>query len=332
MIRQMRDADAAVGRGLADVLTALENVIDDEAALGRVYAGLRPSVPAGSPAPRRRLAVGWMAGAAAVLTAGAAALVAVVLPGAVHKGTGASVVSAAYVVKRVDRALSAADPGLIARMTVITRGTTETPTAEEWSYGDQWRSIAYSAAGKASYEEGFSSGSVYTLVSYPTRTWARQYGPGRPADLAPGPRGCEPVITDAPLLFQPGLPGVGPPPSWLPSTVARDLHAAVSCGSLSVAGRQRVDGAEAIELTSRPGSTISETVWVSPGTYLPVRVVARPPGRQSGPWQTADITWLQPTAQNLARLAVPIPVGYRKVPFADAVAPFMQHVRVWTKT
>jgi hypothetical protein len=49
MIRWLRDAfgggtkreaaDAAVGRGMADVLAALGNVIDDDAALGRICAG-----------------------------------------------------------------------------------------------------------------------------------------------------------------------------------------------------------------------------------------------------------------------------------------------------
>jgi hypothetical protein len=48
MIRWLRDAfgggtkreaaDAAVGRGMADVLAALDNVIDDDAALGRICA------------------------------------------------------------------------------------------------------------------------------------------------------------------------------------------------------------------------------------------------------------------------------------------------------
>lgn len=71
--------------------------------------------------------------------------------------------------------------------------------------------------------------------------------------------------------------------------------------------RQRVDGIKAIKLTSRKNSLISETIWVSPGTYLPVRVVVRPALGGTGLKQTADITWLPPTAQNLAKLTVPIP-------------------------
>ncbi len=55
MIRWLRDAfgggtkreaaDAAVGRGMADVLAALDNVIDDDAALGRICAGVGETMP-----------------------------------------------------------------------------------------------------------------------------------------------------------------------------------------------------------------------------------------------------------------------------------------------
>jgi hypothetical protein len=126
------------------------------------------------------------------------------------------------------------------------------------------------------------------------------------------------------LLFQYGLlPGFGVSASSQPATVATALRAAVSCGTLAVAGRQRVDGTEAIELTSRPGSPVAETVWVSPGTYLPVRMVIRLGRGQPVLQQAADITWLPPTAQNLARLTVPIPAGFRQVPFAEAVTPIL---------
>ncbi len=39
--------------------------------------------------------------------------------------------------------------------------------------------------------------------------------------------------------------------------------------------------------------------------------------------QTADITWLPPTAQNLAKLTVPIPAGFRQVPLIKAVRPIL---------
>jgi hypothetical protein len=345
MIGRLRDAfgagtsaeatDAAVGRGMADVLAALDNVIDDDAALGRIYAGV--SAPARVPGParaggiaatRRRLALSAAAAMAAVLAAGAVALTAIGVPGARHHGTEGPAVNTAYVVKRVDSALSAADPGAIARMTVTTLGGT---TAEEWSYGGQWRAVTYSPSGHLLYDEGLSPASVSTVVGYRTGIWARQHESGPPAALAPGARGCKPVVDALPLLFQPGLPTGGPSGSWLPSTVARDLRAAVSCGDLASAGTQRVDGIEAIKLTSGPDSMIPETVWVSPGSYLPVRVVIHPAAGTQGPSQTANITWLKPTARNLANLAVPIPGGFRRVPLAAAVRSVSQATRVWTK-
>jgi hypothetical protein len=256
---------------------------------------------------RRRLALRSAAAVTAALAAGAVALAVVVVPGARHGGTGGPVVDAAYVVERVDSALSAAGAAEIAQITVTTRGALRpggTTSAEEWSYGGQWRSVTYSPAGHLVYDEGFSSSSVYTLVSYLTQTWARGPGPGRPAALAPDQRGCE---------------------SPLPATVIGALRAAISCVTLTEAGRQRIDGIEAIELTSRPDSKISATAWVSPRTYLPVRIDIRPASGKSGPWQEADITWLPPTAQNLAnKLIVPIPRGFPRVPL-QAIRPVLPH-------
>jgi hypothetical protein len=296
----------------------------------------------------RRIALRSGAGLVAALAAAAVALVAVVVPGG---SAGGSDVLAAYVLKRVDGALNAAEPGDIAQMTVVSSGvgglgfasglggTARLTTTEEWSYGDQWRSVTYSAGGKPAYDEGYSAASVYTLVSYPAREWASMHGLGRPLGLLLGPRrvnvqivpvperplavaglqDCKPAGPVVPSLFGPGLPGIGFSASSPPTTVARALRTAVSCGTLTDAGRQRVNGVETIKLTSRPHSPVSETVWVSPDTYLPVRVVV-----SSGPGVpasrlTANITWLTPTAQNLTKLTVPIPAGFRHVSLPSAL-------------
>jgi len=262
------------------------------------------------------------------LAAGLAAAI-LTVASAPHNGSGAKASTAAYVVKRVDSALSAAEPGEIAQMTVVTAlgpvigGKPAGTRSEEWSFGGQWRSVGYSPAGHPAYDEGSGTASPYDLVSYLTRTWARQRGPDRPAAPVSGPRSCGSVVTALPQLFQPGLLGPGSAPRSLPVTVAGALRAAVSCNSLTVAGRQRVDGIAAIKLTSPPNTSTSETIWVSPGTYLPVRVVLR-----AAPGQpvvlTAEITWLPPTAQNLAMLTVPIPAGFRQVPLAKAVTSILQ--------
>ena len=75
-------------------------------------------------------------------------------------------------------------------------------------------------------------------------------------------------------------------------------------------------------------------------TDLPVRVVVRsapatpflpqgklvPTNSKGVLRQTADITWLPPTAQNLAKLTVPIPAGFRHVPVSSAVLPILQQL------
>lgn len=272
---------------------------------------------------RRRLVLRSMTGGVAVLAAGAAALLVIVLPGV--NGTDRTAVETAYVIKNVSNALSAAAPGTIAQMTITTSGGPNgTSTAEEWSNGSEWRSVTYSSPGHPAYDDGYSTASGYTLVSYPTRTWAREAGLGRPFQPATGSPAfkgvCGPGSRPLPMLFRLGLPGTSTYASSLPATVATELRAAVSCGSLAVAGRQTVDGVEAIELKSRSGSPISETIWVSPSTYLPVRVVVSSTGLP-GFRQTADFAWLPPTAQNLASLTVPVPAGFRKVALLQAVTP-----------
>ena len=81
---------------------------------------------------------------------------------------------------------------------------------------------------------------------------------------------------------------------------------ALACGGLSVTGRTRVDGAAAIKLTGTPRlMKLPLTVYVSPATYLLVRVVI------GGLRQ--DYRWLAPTAANLAMLKVRVPPGFRRV-------------------
>lgn len=340
MIRQLRTesggaisfeaAQVAISRGMADVLTALDTVIDDDAALGRVRAGgPRPAVTAprssGPASSRHRLAVRCVAAVAATaLAAGAVALRAIGLPEPDHNGADRPAGPAPYVVRRVSSALQAAELGAIAQMTVTTHSAAGPPvpsatTSQEWSRGDQWRVVTSSPAGHPVYDEGSGTASRYTLVSYLTRTWARQPGLGRPAVPASGPGSCGPVLSALPLLVRPALP-VGGFAADSPLTVAGDLRAAVSCGSLSVAGSQRIDGIEAIKLTSSPDSRVAETMWINPATYLPVRVVIRPALTKQA-FLTANIAWLPPTAPDLARLTVPIPAGFRHVPLAEAVSP-----------
>jgi hypothetical protein len=311
--------------------------------MARVTADLRaPSGMVMRVVRRRRRTLALRSAATAAVTLGACAviLMTVVVPGTANR----SAVDTAYVMKRVNAALSpAAGPDLIAQMTVTTSGNPFWLSTEEWSYGDQWRSVAYSKAGKLVLDDGVGPSSVYTLVNYPDREWARQHGAGSwytpapssvpsgwtiPGSLPAGPfnraSASHPPASvvsacwqlgGLPMLFGPGLLlGTGFSASLPPATVIKELRTAVSCGSLVDSGRQLIDGIDAIKLTSGPGSFLPETIWVNPDTYLPIRVVVR---LGSGT-QTANIAWLQPTRQNLADLTVPIPAGFRQVPLSDA--------------
>jgi hypothetical protein len=267
---------------------------------------------------RRRAQRSVAAGAA--LAACAAAVVAVVfvgLPGAHQNSSGPTSIDTAYVTKRVASALSGAGPAEIAQMTVTSSGPVGTRTAKEWSYGDQWRSVVYSSPGQPVFEEGGAS-STYTLVNYSTRTWARQRGVAGQAGPAPRHTGCVRAGSALSLLFR---PGIGLSAGSSSASVVQLLRTAISCGTLTEAGQQRVDGIEATKLTSSSGSLISETIWVNPTTYLPVRVVIRAVAGSSVTQQAADITWLKPTARNQAALTVSIPAGFRQVPFGPTVMP-----------
>ena len=152
---------------------------------------------------RRRLAQRSMT-AVAALAACAAAVVAVVLaglPGAPQKSASPTqTIDAAYVTERVASALSAAGPAEIAQMTVTSsRPGGGTATAREWSYGGQWRSVEYSPTGQPVFDEGGAS-SIYTLVDYPARTWARQRGVVGQAETAP-PQACVHAMAALSLLF-----------------------------------------------------------------------------------------------------------------------------------
>ena len=284
---------------------------------------------------RRRLAL-RSAGGVAALTAGAAALVVTAVPTTAGLSAKAgTTVNAAYVVKQVGSALTTAEPGDIAQLTITTTGPSllsgvkaTTTTAQMWSYGKQWREVIYSSPGHPAFEEGANASSVYTLVNYQAKTWARLAGFGQPTKLpvvsATDKDGCWPAFGPLPVLFRLGLPGIGSVASSAPATATSALRNAVSCGTLKVAGHQRVDGVNAVKLQSSAGSLISETIWVDPGSYLPVRVVANPSAGGFGVKQTADISWLPPTAQNLADLTMSAPASFRHVTFSQAGLPIVQ--------
>lgn len=91
------------------------------------------------------------------------------------------------------------------------------------------------------------------------------------------------------------------------------LRESIANGDLTIVRTTRIDGQTVLELTTRPkdaakGST--ETWWVSPATYLPVRTLTT----NSGVTIEVDYGFLPPTPANLANVKVTIPAGFTQTP------------------
>jgi hypothetical protein len=70
-----------------------------------------------------------------------------------------------------------------------------------------------------------------------------------------------------------------------------------------------VDGQRALELTAQTPRDVSEHIWISASTYLPLRATVSFPG-SGRPDLQSDTSYLTPTKANLARLAMQIPDGF----------------------
>ena len=281
---------------------------------------LRPGLAARAYARRqRRRGTARVLAAAGTTLAVAAGLAAAGAAGAFgsSSGTGAQQASyTAYVVQHVEHALAApgqANSVQYARSTYqpgtalqpagpfavrVSQGGTSTPWAvryaQRWVYHNTARTTAFGPAGRPVFELGatFPAGAAGSSVgvSWVSHTWWQQSLAAQPAPSSPAPINCGPPIQ---------IPdGTG----W-----ASYIRYQLSCGAYSVAGRQPVGGVDAIKIVSKQGMI---TLWVSPRSYLPVRLILDL-GRIHS--QT-DFRWLPPTPANLAQLRVTVPAGFSQVP------------------
>jgi hypothetical protein len=120
------------------------------------------------------------------------------------------------------------------------------------------------------------------------------------------------ACTNAGFMAAPGDPGT----NW-PLLIVRTL----ACGGFKMAGYADIDGAKTVKITGSrvigTGSTETTntlTLFVSPSTYLPVRITLSlaSPGLHTS-WISFDFQWLSPTAANRARASVTVPCGYQQV-------------------
>ncbi len=143
---------------------------------------------------------------------------------------------------------------------------------------------------------------------WPAPTWSagcRTRSPTAPAN----------ACTIAGFLDAPGDPGT----NW-PSLIVRTL----ACGGYKMAGYADIGGAKTVKMTgsrvlgtgsgTAGESTNTVTLFVSPSTYLPVRITCSTaaPGLH-GSRTSADIQWLPPTMTNRAHASVTVPCGYQQI-------------------
>ena len=283
--------------------------------LSWLTAGARaPGGPAGRARRRRRqlVAVSAIAIAAGAVTAAAVTAAAGGMAG--HAGPGTSrAQTTAYVVGRMENAL--------ANDNLVTRETTSLITGGGATFFDGRRSyqeVTWSYQGRHSTQifgshgqlqgvmgTGMADGKIQEIqVDYLQRQW--ELIPATP-DSVPANACTLPGFMDVP-----GNQSV----DW-PSLIRRTL----ACGGYKAAGEAEIDGAETLKITGQRTLPFNirevVTLFVSPSTYLPVRltdaVLPTAGSRLRGTQTSADFQWLPPTAASSARASVTIPCGFQQI-------------------
>jgi hypothetical protein len=268
---------------------------------------------------RRRRITTWTAAAAG--TAAVASAVAMITAGAapatrvLGHTTGPQAPTAAYVAHRVEVALDAA----VAADDILYIHATDN-SFNDWSYDvGQGFTMRYQndfgqlVEGEDIVTPGKSMG---ITVNYATKTWYRQESRLRLArgtfkPPSPTTSSCRQIV---PFYIGPGYM------AETPTQLEAGIREALGCGQLLRAGTEQVDGVSTIKLVpsravlkaKASGMTaFPSTLWVSSSSYLPVRWESD--GPPPGPPSVCDISWLPPTAANLARLTVTAPPGFQRV-------------------
>jgi hypothetical protein len=287
---------------------AMQHFTDDV----RVPAGL--AVKAFHHQRKRRVAT-RVAGGTAVLAAGALAAAGVTGAFGIGSARPAHASYTAYVVSHVEHALASPtqansveytrtsySPGtviqpagpFVMRLGHRPGSAWNVSSMQNWRYHDATHVAAFGPSGQPVFQMGgkVPAGAPGRSigVSYVNRTWWLQSLVARPA-----PSGHAPIRCGPPIQMPVGI-------TW-----SDYIRYQLGCGAYRVVGRQPVDGVNAIKIVSKQGQI---TFWVSPRSYLPVRMDL---GLGNVGSQT-DFRWLPPTPANLAHLKVTAPAGFTRVP------------------
>jgi hypothetical protein len=252
------------------------------------------------------------AGTAAVLIAGTLSVAEVT--GAFGRPAGGlQARTTAYVISRVERALSAPD---MANMVAYTRTAfpagvtlrpvpggvngTGGPAANSarkggyellWAYHHTTKLSSFTDTGQRVFDERITAGKkslATTAVSYASHTWWRAQS-ARPAVRGSASAGC--------------LPGGQIRLNGSANAWPDFIHSQLACGAYTVVGKQLLGGIDALKITGGSGQI---TLWVNPVTYLPMQL-------EQGGLIQVDFQWLASTRADLAMLNMPVPASFHQV-------------------
>jgi hypothetical protein len=279
----------------------------------------------------------WLISAGTAATAAAAAAAVVISTAAIGPTTsgGFDPQTTAFVTKRAEDSLAAAQRGGAIQQTQFTGsanlvlGASLTPPrrSPSWLAHMLFTKVTVRTYRNRALVEGFDGGKLLIEAgpAVPTRPSWHELRPrmalvNREANVLyyplfmPTPaqprltcRDVSRAVYNAPMLMR---RTAASPSRWIAM-----IRATLSCGEFKAVGKQRVDGVLAVKLVAKAKEVrrqegARETLWVNAKTFLPVRFSFGPNTT------TADFRWLPPTAANLARLHVTIPAGvtYRRLP------------------
>jgi hypothetical protein len=179
----------------------------------------------------------------------------------------------------------------------------------EWEFGELSRQLIETAAGRPLVDRSTRPQGRdlrVTIVGYASRDWTVAVLPHGQLDQPP--LGDDDLCNGSVLgLFNTRFTSAA---DWK-KIIANGLR----CGAFTEAGRQWVDGVDAIRLIGHEAASHT-TIWVDPGTYLPVRltddvrVIFGSTKDDRAATLTIDFRWLPPTKANLRELTAPIPPGF----------------------
>jgi hypothetical protein len=277
---------------------------------------------------RRQIAVrvALAGGTAAVIAAvTAAAVIAAAGPGRGVPGP-VRARTAAYVIQRVERALTAPN-GVIQTETTFSPAF---PAITQWNYRHNVRSVQSGlmrvpglpwAQGQVSWVDGTATirgKRTYVAADYRHHEWYPLPG------FLVVPNGCKNLnLAESNSA------------NW-----AAYVRQTLSCGEFKVAGHAPINGKETIKITgsmTQPhwwkdhALRVDATLYVDPSTYLPVRITwsnwtHAADGKRLYGIARQDIRLLPATPRNIAKARVLIPAGFRRVRGAPFGGPVFQFV------